>query len=295
MFQKFFDEVELKLQEPNLKKNINFATRNILQQNIFVREKLQTALNQLNLANQKLRDDFVVANPEQKIFYRDDFLNLLYKPCMRLSDTKVFLNYERNKLAKKIITLPRANLMAQNIFVQAELKKNQSKFPAQKIRDFKTIRLDYRKLDKQKSKLSPKDFNDRKKSLEDEFAKLKNLCSSADAQRKIFDITIGILRKNKKFSVKISDLDQKIKNLDLQIEQLRQQMISASSNLPHKFNPKARQAILNRIKNSPSSTQPVSRNFKDVAVNAKITDKDFDMPTKCCKILSQSPLILARR
>ena len=55
-------------------------------------------------------------------------------------------------------------------------------------------------------------------------------------------------------------------------------MISAFSNLPHKFNPKARQAIWDRFKISPSVT--MSRNSKDVAVNAKITDKNFDMPTK---------------
>ena len=305
MFQKFFDEVELKLQEPAVKKNINFATRNILNQNALVQEKLKTALDKLNHANQKLRDEFTIAKPEQKGFTRDEFLTLLHQPYIHLSKSKSSLEYKKYQLTKKLFTLPRAKLMAENIFVRAELKKLQPKkkfsckllpdnyfyvrdcqtypiaklddnisavdlkklktrakelngtfstliqnfvfhqekdrdifisdFAPQQIRDFKIIREEYRNLEKQKHKLSPKDFNDKKKSLEDEFSELRQLCISSDAQKKILDIAIGILRKNKKISVAISDIDQKIKSIDATIDRLTKQMISSYK--PRKFSP----------------------------------------------------------
>ena len=226
--QKFVDEIELKLQEPTLKKNINIATHNILQQNIFLQQKLNVALDKLHQANLKLHAEFPIANTEQKAFTRDEFLDLLHRPYFRLSDTRASLNYKKMKLTEKLISLPRAKTMAENIFVHSELKKLQPKnFAPQQIRDFKTVRQELRNLEKKKLKLSQNDFNDQKKSLDDELHFLKNLCSSSVAQKKIFDIAIGILRKNKKFSVAISALDQKIKSIDAQMQRLHRQMISS--------------------------------------------------------------------
>ena len=301
--QKFVDEIELKLQEPSIKKNINIATHNILQQNIFLQQKLNVALDKLHQANLKLLAEFPIANPEQKAFTRDEFLTLLHRPYFHLSDTRASLNYKKMKLTDKLITLPRAKSMAQSIFVCSELKKLQKKkivcefkpaalfdveteetyamamlnskvssddlkvlqarakelngkfsaidndfifytnedrdtfisdFKPQQIRDFKTIRQELRTLEKKKLKLSQIDFNDKKKSLDDELLFLKNLCSSSVAQKKIFDIAIGIIRKNKKFSVAISQLDQKIKSIDAQMQRLHRQMISSLS-VPRNF------------------------------------------------------------
>jgi len=358
MFQKFFDEVELNLQNPAVKKNINFATHNILNQNSLVRDKLKVALDKLNSINQKLNAELPIASPEQKIFSRDEFLNQLQRPCMRLIDTKNSLLYKKRKLTKKLFTLPRAKLMAENIFVHSELKKLQPKkltcdlspdnftyeksgdtfpiaklsskvsgddfkklkvrakelngnfssivqnfifhtkadrdtfisdFAPQQIRDFKIVREEYRNLEKHKHKLSPDVFNAKKKSLEEEFGNLRQLCTSSDAQRKILDIAIGILRKNKKFSVAISDIDNKIKSLDVQIDRLTKQMIFAHSNLNKKFNPKDTQKVWNAIQAAhnprPSLTSLITDTLtegsKDAAAIGQSADiiKDFDMPT----------------
>ena len=358
MFQKFFDEVELNLQNPAVKKNINFATHNILKQNSLVRDKLKIALDKLNSVNQQLNAELPIASPEQKTFSRDEFLNQLQRPCMRLIDTKNSLLYKKRKLTQKLFTLPRAKLMAENIFVHAELKKLQPKkltcdlspdnftyeksgdtfpiaklsskvsgedfkklkarakelngnfssivqnfifhtkadrdtfisdFAPQKIRDFKIVREEYRNLEKKKHKFSPDVFNAKKKSLEDEFGNLRQLCTSSDAQRKILDIAIGILRKNKKFSVAISDIDNKIKSLDVQINRLTKQMISAHSNLNKKFNPKDTQKVWNAIQAAhnprPSLTSLITDTLtegsKDAAALGQSADiiKDFNMPT----------------
>jgi len=295
--QKFVDEIELKLQEPSIKKNINIATHNILQQNIFLQQKLNLAIDKLHQANLKLLAEFPIANTEQKAFTRDEFLTLLHRPYFRLSDTRASLNYKKMKLTDKLISLPRAKTMAENIFVHSELKKLQSKnFAPQQIRDFKTVRQELRNLEKKKHKLSQFDFNDKKKSLDDELHFLKNFCSSSDAQKKIFDISIGILRKNKKFSVAISQLDQKIKSIDAQMQRLHRQMISSLS-VPRNFshsNPFV-DAILNNNKKtqevppqeiptqnfSSTSTVPISQssnsatNTSDDSVNTNQISPEF--------------------
>jgi len=356
MFQKFVDEVELKLQEPSIKKNINFATHNILKQNALVQNKLKIALNKLNQANQNLHNEFIIANPEQKGFTRDEFLDLLHTPRINLLRTKTKLTYKKIDLSKKLISLPRAKFMAENIFVHSELKKLQPKkfscqlapdtftssesgitypiarldfkipdkdfkkmqtrarqlngnfsavvnnfifrtkesrdafiaeFAPPKIRDFKVIREEFLAIEKKKDKLSPKDFNDHKKSLEDEFNNLRKLCTPSDAQQKILDIAIGIIRKNKKISVAISTIDSQIKSIDTQLERLHKQMISSYK--PRNFSPAETKAAFDAIQaahNQEKSSSLVStiadtltEGSKDAAAIGQSADiiKGFEM------------------
>jgi len=242
---------------------------------------LQIALDKLNSINQQLNAELPIASPEQKIFSRDEFLNQLQRPCMRLIDTKNSLLYKKRKLTQKLFTLPRAKLMAENIFVHSELKKLQPKNFSPQIRDFKTIRQDLRNLEKHKHKFSPEVFNDKKKSLDDEFNRLKNFCAMPDSQEKILDIAIGILRKNKKFSVAISDIDNKIKSIDALMQRLYKQMISASSNLPRNFsrsNPVV-DAILNKKTQEVPPPVIPAQNFSSTSTNHFSQTSNLDSNT----------------
>ncbi len=158
-------------------------------------------------------------------------------------------------------------------------------FAPPKIRDFKIVREEYCNLEKQKHKLSPKDFNDKKKSLEDEFANLRKLCTPSNAQQKILDIAIGILCKNNKMSAAISQLDIQVKSIDTQLDRLHKQMISAYK--PRKFSPAetkaawdAIQAAHSQEKSSSIVADILTEGSKDAAAigqSANITDKGFEM------------------
>ena len=163
-----------------------------------------------------------------------------------------------------------------------------AEFAPPKIRDFKIIREEFISLEKKKDKISPKDFNDKKKSLEDEFNNLRKLCTPSDAQHKILDIAIGIIRKNKKISVAISSIDNQIKSIDTQLERLHKQMISAYK--PRNFSPAETKAAFDAIQaahNQENSSSLVStiadtltEGSKDAAAigqSANITDKGFEM------------------
>ena len=104
ILQPAFDKLEEKLQSPSVRKNVQLATHNILQQNIFVREKLKVATDNLIFATEKVRNE-IFAKPKQKYQLRE-VANILFHHYLAMKKDREKLTSQKNAVAKKIFSLP---------------------------------------------------------------------------------------------------------------------------------------------------------------------------------------------
>ena len=118
-----------------------------------------------------------------------------------------------------------------------------------------------------------------KKSFDDEFNRLTELCSSTQAKKKIADIVCGILNKNQNVSARLRRLDEQIKFVDSQIQKIPQPKIVSK--------PVPKPDSNNLQKNNSSSIlasliDKLSSESKDAAAigqSANITSKGFETDT----------------
>jgi len=247
------EEIEKKLESPDFKNNIALVTHRILQQNIYAKQMLKNASDNLNRAVEQLQNELVAQPDETKDIYKTrevyDIIRrqffALKKEYEKTLDTKFALQ-------RKIISPQRALSIAQNIFTQGELKRLRFSF-----RHFKRDSL---KLDKKINEYKQREIiflnkdwtvEDRstfiqekyslareKALLEIEKARLSNLqislenqkvqldsfCSLPDSKNKIDVIAASILRKNFKFVQKLEEVDNHLKQLAARLKHTKEQM-----------------------------------------------------------------------
>lgn len=267
ILQPDFDKLEEKLQSASVKKNVQLAIHNILQQNILVRDKLKIATDNLILATEKVRNE-IFAKPKQKYQLRE-VANILFQHYLALKKDRDKLVAQKNVVTKKILSPARAQKMAENIFVGGDWKK---------------YREDVRHFDKHKNSLHPVQKNYFAKKLEVEKVRLEKFCALPSSQKKIAEITVRILRKNEKVTKKIAVLDLQIKKLTPQINHLYKQLVTLKKVLPRQkqnFFYQVRPTENFQPQNNLGKASIIADAFlgesKAVSQVARITDKGFEV------------------
>jgi len=194
--------------------------------------------------------------------------DILRRQYFGLKKEQEKLSVQEKILVKKMITTARAKKMAENIFVNGDWKK---------------LREEVRKFEKQKNSLHPLQMKYLEKKLEYEKERLELFCSTTDAQKKILEITTGILRKNEKFSKEFTVLKSRKQNLSVKINQLHGQLVGIKHLLARpKTNTFYKIVSANTQKNM-SVGKILAETFlsdsKNIPLIAKISDKGLDMPT----------------
>ena len=204
------EQLNQKFSSPSFRRNIQLATHNILNQNFFVRENLKKATEKLNLASENLQEKIFQPSNLKNMFTLKEIYDILRRQYFGLKKEQEKLSVREKILVKKMFTTARAKKMAENIFVNGAWKK---------------LREEVRKFEKQKNSLHPLQMKYLEKKLGYEKERLESLCSTPDVQKKILEITTGILRKNEKFSKEFTALKTRKQNLSAKINQLHGQLV----------------------------------------------------------------------
>ena len=204
------EQLNQKFSSPSFRRNIQLATHNILNQNFFVRENLKKATEKLNLASENLQEKIFQPSNLKNMFTLKEIYDILRRQYFGLKKEQEKLSAQEKILVKKMFTTARAKKMAENIFVNGAWKK---------------LREEVRKFEKQKNSLHPLQMKYLEKKLGYEKERLESLCSTPDVQKKILEITTGILRKNEKFSKEFTALKTRKQNLSAKINQLHGQLV----------------------------------------------------------------------
>ena len=165
-----------------------------------------------------------------------------------------------------MITTARAKKMAENIFVDGEWKK---------------YREEVCKYEKHKNSMHPLQKKYLEKKLEHEKKRLELVYANPDAQKKILEITTGILRKNEKISKEFSELKSRKQNLSAKINRLHERLTKIKHLLSRsKTNSFYKIVSANGEKNiGKILAETFLPDSKSVPLVAKISDKGLDMPT----------------
>lgn len=249
------DEIQIKLDSPDCRKNIQVVTHQILQQNFYAKKMLKLANDHLEKTVDELQNlIFTQSGDHKNIFKTREVYDIIRRQFFGLKK-----EYEKNlalkfSLQRKIISPQRALSMAQNIFVRGDFKKlhsellklhkNEQKF-AKNLADFNQrkkffINRDWSadekhlflqekySLTKQQTllELEKLRLDSLKISLQSRQAKLESLCQLPDSKKKIELIAAGILRKNFKFVRQLEEVEYTCKNLSQRITHSKQQMDS---------------------------------------------------------------------
>ena len=212
--QPSISRIEKRLQKPELKKNIELAAHNILRQNFFVREKLKTAMENLNQTSEKLRDKIFMENPKQEIFSTKEVYDILRRQYFDLKKEQDKLSEREKFLQSKIITPARAMKMAENIFVKGDWKK---------------YRATVREFEKKKNLLTEREIAIIQKNLEAEKNRLEIICTKSHS--KIEEIAAGILRKNQKYFRQFEETRNEMQKNSGRIKHLANQLQSLKNRL----------------------------------------------------------------
>lgn len=268
LLQPSIDQLNQKLFSPTLRRNIQLATHNILCQNFVVRENLKKATEKLNMASEKLQEKIFQPSKLKNIFTLKEIYDILRRQYFGLKKEQEKLSAQEKILVKKMITTARAKKMAENIFVNGDWKK---------------LREEVRKFEKQKNSLHPLQMKYLEKKLEIESKRLEKICSTPDAQKKILEITTGILRKNEKISKEFTALKSRKQNLSVKINQLHGQLVGIKNLLSRPKNNSFYKIVPANAQKNMSVGKILAETFlhdsKSVPLVAKISDKGFEMPT----------------
>lgn len=236
------EEIEKKLESLDFKNNIALVTHHILQQNIYAKQKLKDASENLNRAVAQLQNELVAQSQETKDIYktreiydiiRRQFFGLK-KEYEKTLDTKITLQH-------KIISPQRAFAIAQNIFTQGKLKtlrfslrhlkrdslKLDQKINVYRQREFVFLNKDWA-IENRSAFIQEKYSLAREKalleiekarlynlqlSLDNQKNQLNSLCALPDSKQKIDFIAAGILHKNFNFVQKLEEVENQLKQL----------------------------------------------------------------------------------
>ena len=246
-------EINCKLESPDFKKNILLVTHQILQSNSHARKMLQVANNHLNCALKNLKTAIAVQSfTDQKIFSTREVYDITRRQFSALkNDYEKALDLKFD-LQHRCISPQRAIAMAQNIFVNGDLKKLRAELRqlkkdeqrlTQSIRDFNQrekffqsqnwsegkhsdfLILKY-SLAKQKTsiELEATRLQNLKSALEQRQNDLDSLCKKPNSLKQIQFIAAAILRKNSKFDKQIAEIDANLKQLSLLIDHIKKQL-----------------------------------------------------------------------
>ena len=265
LLQPSIDALNQKLSEPTLRRNIQLAAHNILCQNFVVRENLKTATEKLNWASENLQEKIFQPSKLKNIFTLKEIYDIFRRQYFGLKKEQKKLSVQEKILVKKMITTARAKKMAENIFVDGDWKK---------------YREEVCKFEKHKNSMHPLQRKYLEKKLEYEKQRLELVCADPDAQKKILEITTGILRKNEKFSKNFSALKSRKQNLSAKINRLHEQLTTIKHLLScPKTNSFYRIVSANGKKNiGKILAETFLNDSKLVPLVAKISDKGLDMP-----------------
>ena len=252
--------IEKKLDSPDFKNNIALVTHQILQQNIYAKQKLKSAGNILNRTVEQLQNELVAQSAETKDIYKTrEVYDIIRSQFFTLKKEYEKTMGTKFALQRKIISPQRAISIAQNIFTQGKLKtlrfelrkfKRDSFKLDKKINEYKQREMVFLNKDWtaenrstfiqekyslarekallgiEKARLSKLQL-----SLENQKTQLDSFCSLTESKKKINVIATGILRKNFKFVQKLEDTENRLKQLSERLKHTKKQMVVLQSRL----------------------------------------------------------------
>ena len=253
LLKKSVEEIEKRLDSPDFKNNIILVTHQILQQNVYAKQMLKQASENLNRAVEQLQNEFIAQSAtDQNIYKTREVYEIIRRQFFALKKEYEKTQEEKMVLQKRCISTQRALSMAQNIFTHGKLKilrfnfrrlKRDSIIFHQKLDDYKKrerIFLNYdctpdnraEFLQQKYSLAKQKTFLEIEKArldklqfaLDKEKAQLDSLCRLPDSKQKIELIAAGILRKNFKFVQKLEETDNTLKQLTEKIKHTKEQL-----------------------------------------------------------------------
>ena len=247
------DEIQKKLEKPDLRKNILLVTHQILQANTYARKMLHLESEKLDHSVDELKNAiFFQTLSHKNHFQTQEVYNILRHQYFSLKkEYEKYLDL-RYSYRQKIISPLRAVAMAKNIFVKGDLKKFRLSLRQYK----KDAENFYRRIDSfhQHEKIfqntewtadNQADFMQEKYSLikrktllDLEKTRLDNLIVNLDKQKTEFEATFknpdtikqilliatGILRKNLKFVRKTEKIEMRLIQLSERIEHTKKQV-----------------------------------------------------------------------
>ena len=216
------NKIAAKINTPNTRKNINFATKDALKANNVCRSKVYELCDEVNQKRMLLRQ--VVFEREfnlavKQIYSADTINNVLKNRQKGIIIEGRKLDKMLNQTRKKVINYNRALEMAENVFVKGEWKNWREKY--RKFRkNFADLNLPNKKedfttkIDELSSRLTREPekaayFADAIKGLEKFNAdkkRLEEICNRPENKTKIVEIAYGIVKKNSGVLKKYNDL-----------------------------------------------------------------------------------------
>ncbi len=123
LLKKTVEEIEKRLDSPDFKNNILLVTHKILQQNIFAKQMLKRASENLNRAVEQLQNEIVNQSAtDQNIFKTREVYDIIRRQFFALKKTYEKTLEAKITLQKRLQSPTRALSMAKSIFSQGKLK-----------------------------------------------------------------------------------------------------------------------------------------------------------------------------
>lgn len=242
--------LELKLQNPYLRRNIQFATHFRLQENLKTLKEVKIVSEAILRDVQEFEKSQTTPEIPETIFSLTDVQEILRQNYHSLKKAYEKSLEERNKLRWKVISPARALFIARNIFVHGDFKTlrvEQQKYEkAVKTFDRQFAKFQQRLSDFQhtnwtnssekfqeqyqltRAKLaleaSRQKLTEAQKSLTAEATRLKNLCKPEQAQQQIALIAAGILRKNLKVVHQYENAKNRSHDLFQKLQQMKKRL-----------------------------------------------------------------------
>lgn len=197
------------LKKNNKKSDIQKYAAKLSFDNRFIKEKLQTLLDQ----QEKAINHLVVTHKKQagtsaarQTYTATETAREIYALLKSLFNQEHAVRDELQQVKKKYISMERAAAMAQNVFVKGEFKK---------LREAERL---YRK---NAPKMNANDRHAKEVELINWRANLEARCNKPSAIAKIQEITAGILRKNAPIAIRYQNLTTEHKKLTTQITEAK--------------------------------------------------------------------------
>ena len=254
------EEIEKKLESPDFKNNIALVTHRILQQNIYAKQMLKNASDNLNRAVEQLQNELVAQSDETKDIYKTrEVYDIIRRQFFTLKKEYEKTLVLKTSIQKRLISPRKALFMSKGIFTQGKIKTLKN--------DFRRLTRDIQKFDKKFNEYRQREIIFLNKdwtvenhstfiqekyslarekalleiekaqlyklqlSLDNQKAQLDSFCSLPDSKKKIDVIAAGILRKNFKFVQKLEDTEKQLKQLSARLKHTKEQMQVLQSRL----------------------------------------------------------------
>lgn len=225
LIEPFIHIIDERLSHPELKDRRQKYIHKLLEEDKFSRVELDKSLKRLQTSiltlSQALDSDEELVNNKESYTLRELY-NIMRKRYFAAKADYEKARLEEREAAKQYISPERAKQMAENIFVHGDYKTYRAELRTykkeekelrdattafeeeiKKLQNYQPNSVEYMNLSKQLEgmKLSLDEtrakLTQQKEALDKTEAELRSRCDAPDAQVKIQDITLGILRKNK--------------------------------------------------------------------------------------------------